>query len=72
MPTLAGKVALVKGGAVSMRALALAALLLAATHARAETLPPDREALGAVKKWKFEPVAAPTTTRRTLAFAPGG
>ncbi|MFI8718193.1 energy transducer TonB [Stenotrophomonas sp. NPDC077464] len=32
----------------------------------------DREALGAVKKWKFEPVAAPTTTRRTLAFAPGG
>ena len=32
----------------------------------------DREALGAVKKWKFEPVSAPTTTRRTLAFAPGG
>lgn len=46
MPTLAGKVALVKGGAVSVRALALAALLLAATHARAERLPPDREALG--------------------------
>jgi len=48
VPTLAGKVALVKGGAVSMRALALAALLLAATDARAERLPPDREALGAL------------------------
>ena len=32
----------------------------------------DREALNAVKRWKFEPVAAPVTTRRTLAFAPGG
>lgn len=30
----------------------------------------DREALAAVKRWKFEPVNAPVTTRRTLAFAP--
>jgi protein TonB len=26
----------------------------------------------AVKRWKFEPVGAPVTTRRTLSFAPGG
>lgn len=32
----------------------------------------DREAMTAVKRWRFEPVAAPVTTRRTLAFAPGG
>ncbi|WP_411852525.1 energy transducer TonB [Stenotrophomonas sp. LGBM10] len=32
----------------------------------------DREALNAVKRWKFEPVGAPVTTRRTLAFAPEG
>jgi len=32
----------------------------------------DREAMAAVKRWRFEPVAAPVTTRRTLAFAPGG
>lgn len=32
----------------------------------------DREALNAVKRWKFEPVGAPVTTRRTLSFAPGG
>ncbi|NIJ69240.1 energy transducer TonB [Xanthomonas sp. 60] len=32
----------------------------------------DREALNAVKRWRFEPVAAPVTTRRTLAFSPGG
>jgi protein TonB len=32
----------------------------------------DREALNAVKRWKFEPVSAPVTTRRTLSFAPGG
>ncbi|MBJ7515178.1 MAG: energy transducer TonB, partial [Stenotrophomonas sp.] len=32
----------------------------------------DREALAAVKRWRFEPVAAPVTTRRTLAFSPGG
>ncbi|MBT2767098.1 energy transducer TonB [Stenotrophomonas sp. ISL-67] len=31
----------------------------------------DREALNAVKRWKFEPVSAPVTTRRTLSFAPG-
>ena len=31
----------------------------------------DREALNAVKRWRFEPVAAPVTTRRTLAFSPG-
>lgn len=32
----------------------------------------DREALNAVKRWRFEPVGAPVTTRRTLVFAPGG
>jgi len=32
----------------------------------------DREALNAVRRWKFEPVASPVTTRRTLAFKPGG
>ena len=32
----------------------------------------DREALNAVKRWLFEPVGAPVTTRRTLVFAPGG
>lgn len=32
----------------------------------------DREAMAAVKRWRFEPVAAPVTTRRTLAFSPGG
>lgn len=31
----------------------------------------DREALNAVRRWKFEPIDAPTTTRRTLAFNPG-
>ena len=31
----------------------------------------DREALNAVRRWKFEPLDAPTTTRRTLAFNPG-
>ena len=30
----------------------------------------DREALNAVRRWKFEPINSPTTTRRTLAFAP--
>ncbi len=30
----------------------------------------DREALAAVRRWKFEPISAPTTTRRTLAFSP--
>ena len=32
----------------------------------------DREALNAVKHWRFEPVAAPVTTRRTLSFNSGG
>ena len=32
----------------------------------------DREALNAVRRWRFEPVDAPVTTRRTLAFNPGG
>ena len=31
----------------------------------------DREALNAVRRWRFEPIDAPTTTRRTLAFNPG-
>jgi len=31
----------------------------------------DREALNAVRRWKFEPIDAATTTRRTLAFNPG-
>lgn len=31
----------------------------------------DREALNAVKRWRFEPISAPVTTRRTLAFTPG-
>ncbi len=31
----------------------------------------DREALAAVKRWKFQPVDAPVTTRRTLGFNPG-
>jgi len=32
----------------------------------------DREALNAVRRWRFEPVPAPVTTRRTLVFTPGG
>jgi len=32
----------------------------------------DREALSAVKRWRFQPVAAPVTTRRTIGFNPGG
>lgn len=32
----------------------------------------DREALAAVKRWRFQPIAAPTTTRRTIGFKPGG
>lgn len=31
----------------------------------------DREALNAVRRWKFEPVDAPITTRRTIGFNPG-
>lgn len=31
----------------------------------------DREALNAVRKWRFQPIAAPVTTRRTIGFNPG-
>lgn len=31
----------------------------------------DREALNAVRRWRFEPVDAPVTTRRTIGFNPG-
>lgn len=30
----------------------------------------DREALNAVKRWKFKPVSSPQTTRRTINFQP--
>lgn len=30
----------------------------------------DRETLNAVRRWRFEPVAAPVTTRRTIGFDP--
>jgi len=32
----------------------------------------DREALAAVKRWKFAPIDSPVTTRRTINFRPGG
>jgi periplasmic protein TonB len=32
----------------------------------------DREALNAVRRWRFQPVAAPVTSRRTIGFNPGG
>ncbi|WP_341867482.1 energy transducer TonB [Luteimonas yindakuii] len=32
----------------------------------------DREALTAVRRWRFEPMDAPITTRRTIGFTPGG
>lgn len=32
----------------------------------------DRAAVAAVRRWRFEPVAEPVTTRRTIAFNPGG
>ncbi|MEN1941131.1 TonB family protein [Luteimonas sp. MJ246] len=32
----------------------------------------DREAVAAVRRWRFEPVSEPVTTRRTIAFNPGG
>jgi protein TonB len=32
----------------------------------------DREALSAVKRWRFQPVGSPVTTRRTIGFNPGG
>jgi protein TonB len=31
----------------------------------------DREATSAVRRWRFEPVGAPVTTRRTIGFNPG-
>ena len=31
----------------------------------------DREAVAAVRRWRFEPVTAPVTTRRTIGFNPG-
>lgn len=31
----------------------------------------DREAVAAVKRWRFQPVASPVTTRRTIGFKPG-
>ena len=31
----------------------------------------DREALSAVKRWKFQPVGSPVTSRRTIGFKPG-
>lgn len=30
----------------------------------------DREAINAVRRWKYEPIDSPTTVRRTLAFVP--
>jgi protein TonB len=32
----------------------------------------DRAAISAVNKWRFQPVASSVTTRRTIAFNPGG
>jgi periplasmic protein TonB len=32
----------------------------------------DREALAAVKRWRFAPIDSPVTTRRTINFRPGG
>ena len=32
----------------------------------------DREAVAAVKRWRFQPIGAPVTTRRTISFNPGG
>lgn len=31
----------------------------------------DREAINAVRRWRFQPVDAPVTTRRTISFKPG-
>ncbi|MCY7355408.1 MAG: energy transducer TonB [Lysobacter sp.] len=39
-----------------------------------EAKPPrvfDREALAAVKKWRFQPIGSPVTSRRTIDFNPG-
>lgn len=32
----------------------------------------DRAALDAVQRWRFQPLAEPVTTRRTIGFSPGG
>lgn len=32
----------------------------------------DRAAINAVRRWRFQPVASAATTRRTIAFNPGG
>ena len=32
----------------------------------------DREAIDAVRRWRFQPVDAPVTTRRTISFKSGG
>lgn len=31
----------------------------------------DRAAVAAVKRWRFQPIAVPVTTRRTIGFNPG-
>lgn len=32
----------------------------------------DRAAIDAVEEWRFQPISTPVTTRRTIAFNPGG
>ena len=32
----------------------------------------DRAAINAVRRWRFQPIASATTTRRTIGFNPGG
>lgn len=32
----------------------------------------DRAAMEAVQRWRFQPISEPVTTRRTIAFTPGG
>ena len=32
----------------------------------------DRAALSAVRRWRFQPVSAPITTRRSINFEPSG
>jgi protein TonB len=32
----------------------------------------DREAVAAVRRWRFQPVPNEVTTRRTIGFRPGG
>ena len=47
----------------------------AVTSARVVNANPPRvfnnETLAAVKRWRFQPVASPVTTRRTVSFSPG-